>query len=123
MKIYEVTDTNEYTYIFSENNRKEIKQRQGSAYIEYWNGREFKRMYFDKNKKAIRENYLLCKDIQIINDYFGVGYDLVIYILKDSNKLYCESSRWQGDNPFNKLLLYMENKELIMKLDKEFGGK
>lgn len=121
MKIYEVSDNNKNVYIITENNRKEIRQKNGVAYIEYWNGRNFEKMYFDKDKKTIRENYLLCKDIKVINDYFGVGYDLVIYILKDNNNLYCKSSRYQGENPFNKLLLYMDNKELIIKLDKEFG--
>lgn len=121
MKIHEVTDTNDRSYIISESNRKEIRQKNGIAYIEYWNGREFKTMEFDTNKKTIRENYLLCKNVQVINDYFGTGYDLIIYTLKDNNRLYCQSSRWQGDNPFNELLLYMENKELIMRLDEEFG--
>lgn len=121
MRIYEVLDNNKNVYIITENNRKEIRQKNGVAYIEYWNGRNFEKMYFDKDKKTIRENYLLCKDIQVISDYFGAGYDLIIYTLKDNNRLYCKSSRWQGDNPFNKLLLYMENKELIMRLDEEFG--
>ena len=121
MKIYEVSDNNKNVYIITENNRKEIRQKNGVAYIEYWNGRNFEKMYFDKDKKTIRENYLLCKDIKVINDYFGIGYDLVICALKDNNNLYCKSSRWQDENPFNKLLLYMDNKELIIKLDKEFG--
>lgn len=123
-KVYEgYTDNGmEYTdYILEEKQRKSIYQKNGIAYIDYWNGRNWDKIEFATDKKTIRQNYILCKDKEYVTDYFGTGRDLIIYTKTNGEKMFAVDSRWQGENPFTRLLLYGEDSELILKLEKEFG--
>lgn len=124
-KVYEIdsfdNNIDDYNvYILTEEQRKELRQKNGYSYLEFYNGRNWESIEFDYGKASIRQNYFNCKEKMIINDYFATGYDLVIFKLKDSN-LFCRSSRWQGDNPLCKLILYNQEPKTIEKIEKDFA--
>lgn len=123
-KIYEGSRENEFwydTFIFNEIEIKDIKQKNGIAYIKYFDGNKMTELYFDNGKSIIKDSYILCKNRKAIDNYFGTGLDLIIYTLKNGKKLFCRKNRWQGNIPFETLILYGNNEgELIENLEKEF---